>query len=75
MCVWWWWWLSDWRVLALWQVRMGGWGNRDKSMMARAKKAYGRGPTGSLYAHLPPEPEPEQVGVEAAKVLEAKPRL
>jgi len=54
---------------------MGGWGSRDKSMMARAKKAYGRGPTGSLYAHLPPEPEPEQAGVEAAKVLEAKPRL
>ena len=43
-------------------VAGGGWGNRDPALMDKARAAYARGPTGSIWGVLPP-------------LLDEKPRL
>ena len=35
-------------------VQAGGWGSRNQALMGEAKAAYARGPTGSIWAVLPP---------------------
>ena len=39
---------------ALCNLAGGGWGNRDPALMDKARAAYARGPTGSIWGVLPP---------------------